>query len=193
MNFIAIEYLVSKVNRSVAFLSLVDEYLFGLRLSLTNHNRSVWLYDAGFFNGYFSQSVAEHCHVIQGNISDYAKFWLYHIGRVQTSAQTHLDDCDIDFFLCKIVESHACRHLEERELHLLEFLFVVADEVDDILFRNHQSVDADALTEVEEVRGSVQASLVSTFLEYGCQCVRHCAFAIGASDVHCLKTILWIA
>ena len=165
MYFIAINYLVGEEDRRVAFLCFLDEHVFCLRLRLTNNHWCVWLDDACFFGCNLSQSITEHCYVIQGNISDYAKFRFYDVGRVESSAESHLYDGDVDFFFREVVESHACSHLEERELHLLELLLVIADKINDILLRNHLSVDAYAFAEVAQVRGGVQACFVAAFLK----------------------------
>ena len=80
---------------------------------------------------------------------------LNHVGRVETAAATHLDNGYVDFFFCKIVKRHACRHLEKRELHLLKLGFVAVDEVDNALFVNHLAIHTDSLAEVKQVRGGV--------------------------------------
>ena len=57
------------------------------------------------------------------------------------------------------------------------------DEIYDFLFRNHLSVDPDALSEVNKMRTGVESYFVAFGLENGGQCVRTGAFAVGSGNM----------
>ena len=71
---------------------------------------------------------------------------------VETSAQSHFHDGDVDILLSKILERHRRGNLEERGSDGLEKLLSFLHEVDDIFLRDGLSVYTDALAEIDQMR-----------------------------------------
>ena len=54
--------------------------------------------------------------MVERDIRDDAEHGLDDVGRVETTAQSHFDDCDIDLAICKVAESHHGCQFEKRRL-----------------------------------------------------------------------------
>ncbi len=66
----------------------------------------------------------------------------------------------------------------------LEETAFLLHEVDDPLFGNHFTVDADAFAEVNEMRGCIETDPITGLLKHGCDTVRARAFAVGTCDMN---------
>ena len=130
--------------------------------------------------------------MVEVDVGDDAQLRRDEVGRVQPAAHAHLNDGNINLFVSEIIEGHAHSHLEEGEFHCLKLILVSVNELHNIFFWNHLSVDADALAEVAQVRRGVKACLVARFLKNGGQGMRNRAFAVGAGHMYRLEVVLWV-
>ena len=73
------------------------------------------------------------------------------IGGIQPSAEPHLNDGNIDLPVGKILECHGDSHFEERRMEFGEHCLIVLNEINDILFVNHFTVDFDSFPEILQV------------------------------------------
>ena len=73
-------------------------------------------HNAGFLGCNLWQRVTKELGMVKRDIRDDAEHGLDDVGRVETTAQSHFDDCDIDLAICKVAESHHSGQFEERRL-----------------------------------------------------------------------------
>ncbi len=74
----------------------------------------------------------------------------------------------------------------------LEESTIFLHEVDDILLWHAFAIDTYALTEIDEVRGSVETNFVALALKNGSDGVGTRAFSIGTGDVDSLILKMWM-
>ena len=128
----------------------------GFGMALPYHDGDSLLDDAGFLARDKGQGVAEKLGVVEAYVGDDAEVGRDDISAVETASHAHLDDSHIDLLGGEIVEGKPHGHLEEAELEGLHIVFVELDETGYLFLRYHDAVDADALTEIDEVRRGVE-------------------------------------
>lgn len=89
--------------------------------------------------------------MVKADVGDDGEVGADDIGAVETSAKPDFDDGYIDLLFCKVEEGKGCGKFEEGGVQWLEETSVVSDEVDDKIFTDGSAIDADALSEVDEV------------------------------------------
>lgn len=122
-----------------------------LRHRLTHDHGDAGLDDAGLLTRDLRQRVAEEARVVEADVGDDAQQRTDDVGAVEPSAESHLDDGDIDLLLLEIEEGHGRGELEERGMEGLEEGALLLYEVDDALAGDGLAVDADALAEVDQM------------------------------------------
>ena len=85
-------------------------------VTFANDTWHALFHDAGFLGCNLWQRVTKELGMIERDIRDDAEHGLDDVGRVETTAQSHFDDCDIDLAICKVAESHHSGQFEERRL-----------------------------------------------------------------------------
>ncbi len=116
------------------------------------HHRYVRLNNARLFGGYLRQCVAKELGVVEAYIGDDAKVGGDDIGAVEPSSHSHLYNRHVDLFSCKIVECQPNGHFKEAEMQRLHKVTVLLDKVGNTWLGYHLPIDADAFTEVHQMR-----------------------------------------
>ena len=184
---------VGKVDRSTHFGGLLLEDWTGFGIALPYHNGHAGFDDAGFLARDERQGVAEELRVVETYVGDDAEVGRDDIGAVETATHAHLDDSHINLLSGEIVEGKPHGHLEEAELEALHIVFMELNETGYLFLRYHGTIDADALTKIDEVRRGVEPHFVASLHEDGGQHVGHRAFAVGAGHVDGTEAALGVA
>ena len=139
--------------------------------------------DAGFLAGNLFQRVAQELYVVKADVGDDAHQRLDDVGAVESAAQPHFDDGYIHPLLLEELEGESRCQFEERRVERLEEAAFLLHEIHYALLGHHLSVDTYAFSEIRQMRTRVESHLHSLALQYGCQCVAHRAFPIGAGHM----------
>lgn len=86
--------------------------------------------------------------MVKADIGDYACEGLDDIGAIQTPTESDFNNCNIDFFLSKVVESHGNANFKKGGLDFFDGLFVVFDKFNDFFFSNFLIVYTDSFTKI---------------------------------------------
>ena len=120
--------------------------------SLTHHDGHMGLDDAGFLAGYALKGVAQKLCVVETDVGDDTQDGGDDVGTVKPSAHAYFYHSVIDMLFGKILEGHSRSKLEKGRVEGFEEGTLLFHEVDDILLWYALTVDADALSEVYQMR-----------------------------------------
>ncbi len=87
-------------------------------LHRADHDRHAGFDDAGLLRGDRREGCAEVLLMVERNRRDGARHGRQDVGRVETAAQSHFADRDVDAVPPEQLEGRRGRHLEERRVHL---------------------------------------------------------------------------
>ena len=111
--------------------------------------------------------------MVKTDIRNDTKNRINDIGTVKTSSQARFQNDIIHFLPCKPVESHSCSDLKERHIQVIESIIPFLNEIPDILLRYQSSSitphNPDALTEIKDVRRSIEPDLETLCSKNGSQ------------------------
>ncbi len=165
----------------------------GVRLFDPGDHRGLFLDDPGLFAGDGGDRVAQVVAVLQGNIRDDAGHGRKHVGGVQPSAHAGFDHGPVHRAVAEGVEGHGRGEFEEGGLAIAavnRFNGLVGGQ--DLAVGDRAAVDADALVEMDQVRGGVESHGEAGFLEDGRQHGGHRPLAVGAGHVHTFEALLGV-
>lgn len=140
-----------KDDRSMKFLCTSFKNRACLRQVFSNDYRCVRLDDASFFSSDFSKGVAEKLGVVHADVGDDGEYGRDDVGTVESTAESHLDDSDVYLLIGKILECEGSGEFKEGTVEGFEESTFLFDEVDDIVLWDRYPIDADTLSEVNEV------------------------------------------
>ena len=166
---------------------------FCLRLRLPYHNRHTILDDASLLDGNLLQGVAKKLRVVKSDVGNDGEFGQDDIGGVKSTAHTHFNNGNVDFFLGKVIECHSHSHFKERELKVGKQLPVTLHKIHHLLLRNHLAIDTDALAEVDKMRRRVKSHLVSCLLQDGSEEMADRPLAVGAGHMDAFELEFGVA
>ena len=126
-------------------------------------------------------------------IGDDGQFGSYDIGGIKTSTHTDLNHGIVYTLRSKPVERHHHRQLEEAGMARIIALTEALYEIHYGILGNHLSIDADALAEVYEMRGSIESHPIALALEDGGQHMGGASFSVGAAYVDAFKAFVGVA
>ena len=115
------------------------------------------------------------------------------VGRVESASHPDLDDGNVDPFTGEMVEGHGRGRLEKRRPDAIDGFPMLFHKTDDLLFRDHFTVDADPFTEILQVGGGKQSGAVPGGLQNGGNHVGNRPFSVGAGHMNAGKTTVRIA
>ena len=104
---------------------------------------------------------------IETDIGDDRHFRRDDVRAVEPSAKAYLYHSNVHFLLFKIKEGERCGEFKERRMERFKETALLLHKVDDTLFGDHLSIDADTLTEVNEMGRSVETYLITGLLKHG--------------------------
>ena len=134
--------------------------------------------------------VAEVGHVIEIDGGDHRDRSVHDIRRVEPTAHTDLDNCDVDGSVGEGRERHAGHGFEERQPRLVGRVDEIEERRDLVVglhescWRQWLAVDADAFEYRFEVRTRVPAGAQIEAAQQGIDHPRRRRLAVGARDVH---------
>ena len=122
--------------------------------------------------------------MLEPDVGNNAEYRSNNVRRIQSPAQPCFDHGDIDFLIGKILESYRSRRFEEGRLRSLNLQLQEFCVVNNLIIRNHLTVDANTLIELPEVRGSVKPCSISCGSKHRSDHRRGRPFAVRARDVN---------
>ena len=108
--------IISKDNWCIHFTSLGFKHGACLGIRLTNHYRRTFFNNTSLLPSNLCQCVAQKLGVVETDVGDNADQRLNDVGAVQSSAQSHFYNGNIDFLFLEILESHCCSDFKERRM-----------------------------------------------------------------------------
>ena len=118
--------------------------------------------------------------MVEADVGDDGKDWGDDVGAVESSAQSHFDDCIIHLLLCEVFQCHGSGEFEEGWMKWFEESTVLFNEVTDILLRNAFSVHSDTFSEIYQMGRGVESYLVTLALKNGSKGMGAGAFSVGS-------------
>ena len=189
------EIALHQADRASQFAGAGENDAERSRLSLADDGRHGFLENAGLFEGDLLQGVAEVLGVLTIDVGDGGGYRRDDVGGVEAPAQSHLDQCQIDFVLLKQVKSNRRGQLEigRRRRHLLgDALEIRQRRVQRRVF-NRTGVDEEALANIDDMGAGVAARTHAGRPAHGVDHGQDAAFSVGSGDVHAGITRLRVA
>ena len=106
--------------------------------------------------------------MVKADVGDDAEVGTEEVGAIQSTSQAYFDNRYVYLLFGEMIECQGSSQFEEGWMKRLEESSMLFYEADNVLLRNDFSIDPDALTEIHEVGGGVQAYFVTCRLEDGC-------------------------
>ena len=130
--------------------SLEDGARLGSRFP--NDDGYSFLDNTTFLHRYLLERRAQQVRMVKADVGDERDDGRDDVRAVETSAQSHFYDCDVDILLSEILKRHRRGNLEKRGSDGLEKLQSLFHEIDDIALRDGLTVHPDALAEIDQMR-----------------------------------------
>ena len=89
--------------------------------------------------------------MVKTDVGDDGHQWVDDIGTVEASSQSYLYHGNVNVVVLEVFQRHSRCHLKERGMQRLEEIAFLLHKVGDVFFADGFSVDADSLTEVNQV------------------------------------------
>src|SRR5262249_13055588 len=128
--------------------------------------------------------VAEDLGVIQADRGDDRHQRREDVGAIEPAAEADLDHGDVDLAFGEVEESERRRHLEEGAVAAFGESFDPVERLLEPALVGPLADDADALTEVDQMRRGVEAGAHTRLAQRALDERAHRALAVGARDVH---------
>ena len=152
--------------------TLLKNCFDGLVWVFSYHHGRCRFYNSCLLCGNRFERFAKNMGVVVADVGNDGQFGKNDIGAIERTAKPDLDNGKIDFLLCKIEERKSRCNLEKRGTDFFDGGSVLFDKVDNPFFRNHLSIDANPLSEVLQMRRSVEPDTIAGTLQHRCQEVR---------------------
>ena len=124
--------------RKIGIQHFTFKHLIGLGMALPHYDRHLRLDYSGLLECDFRKSLTQHVTMVKTDVGYHAEDRGDDIGTVKTSAESGLEDHEIDFLPCEPVECHECRYLEEGHVQMVESILPLIYEIPHFLLGNQR-------------------------------------------------------
>ena len=166
---------------------------FGLRIEDDCGNAA--LENTSLFTSNLGKCVAKNARVIEINCGHDCDKWSQHIRRIQSAAESNFNHCNIDGFICEVLECHRSHRFEECwfDLCLRRCCLHFLRHLDHRRLGDHPVIDGNALAHIDEMWTCIKPNRIVALFKHVSD---HCAsrtFSNSSCNMHRLDLLMRIS
>ena len=175
-----------KLERRVAFGRTRADHFFSRSFLCGRDDRNVCLDDAGFFAGDRFERFSQPGLMIVANRRDYRNDRRHGVGRIQSAAETGLEDDQFAIGLLEMSERQCGRDFKECRMRfpVADFVSERGQTFGDFIFADHFTIHLNTLAVADEVRGDEETGAITLRTANGIDHRADGTLAVRAGDVN---------